>query len=460
MRQARHLMEKGDYVAAKRKLVRVLELDQNHAEAKALLAQCEQKIEAQRTAELEELNNAVEAGTEQALRDFIERYPEGFYIEQAQNYLQDFHLWDTARQKGTKDAYLEYLSTSTIQGYKNEAELAIKTIDAAAAWAICKKNLSINKLEEFIEDYADTPYEKEARYELYLMKAENYYDLGAHSSALKCYEDANKIHSLTGQYSKHYRELQTEARYNEIKWSNRIADLKDFLSRTSTDSPYYDPISNRLALALSDKFTVYSSEADFNEAKKYARDTATKAKVQEAIDNIKVRKRDLRIAERKKARQNKGKGLVSFDLNVLSCYYGNAFEVETGMRVRLGRADQRLNFLIGTDVQLYMYTRTDYEYGYGYLYSGTTFFTKLTIPASVRLNFGKGFSRWYIGLGTVLYPNLASTLRPCFAIEPQFGLSGNKWSLAVHFRHVTNKYGITESSSIDNMLGLGLFYSF
>ena len=236
MRQARHLMEKGDYVAAKRKLERVLELDKDHAEAKTLLAECKQKIEALKTAELKELNNAVEAGTEQALRGFIERHPKGFFIEQAQNYLQDFHLWDAARQKGTKDAYIEYLLTSTIQGYKNEAELAIKTIDAEAAWEICKQNMTINKLEEFIEDYSETPFENEAKYELDLIKAENYFDNGPHATALMFYEDANKIHSLTGQYSKHYRELVTEQHYNQVKTSSSVYDLVDFLSRTSSDS--------------------------------------------------------------------------------------------------------------------------------------------------------------------------------------------------------------------------------
>ena len=355
MRQARHLMEKGDYVVAKRKLERVLELDKDHAEAKALLSQCEQKIEAQRTVELKELNNAIEAGTEQALRGFIERYPEGFFIEQAESYLQDFHLWAAARQMGTKDAYLEYLSTSTVQGYKKEAELAIKTIDAETVWKICKKNITINKLEEFIEDYSETPFENEAKYELYLIKAESYYDNGPHITALKFYEDANKIHSLTGQYSKHYRELVTEQRYNQIRTSNSVYDLKDFLSRTSTDSPYYNPISNRLAIVLANNLPTYSSEEDFKEALKYAQDDVTRKAVKQSIENIKVRQRSQRQQQRQLTRKNRWKGKTSWGWNVFDAYFGkDVFEFESGVRFRIGQGNQRLNFIVGSDIQFFM----------------------------------------------------------------------------------------------------------
>lgn len=463
MRQARHLMEKGDYVAAKRKLVRVLELDKDHAEAKTLLAQCEQKIEAQKTAELKELNNALEAGTEQALRGFIERYPEGFFIEQAENYLQDFHLWDAARRKGTKDAYIEYLSTSTVQGYKKEAELAIKTIDAEAAWEICKKNMTINKLEEFINDYTETPFENEARYELYLIKAESYYDNGPHATALKFYEDANKIHSLTGQHSKHYRELVTEQRYNQIRTSNSVYDLKDFLSRTSMDSPYYNPISNRLAIVLANNLNILSTEEDFKEALKYAKDNSTRILVKQAIDNVKIRQRDQRRQQRQQrhvASKNRWKGNITLGLNIFGCYLGSdVFEMESGFMVRFGQSDKRVNFLVGADLQLFMFSYTEYNAGYSYPINELK--GKFAIPMSVRLNLGKGYNRhWYLGLGAVVYPNLASTAKPCIAIEPQLGYSMGRCEFAIHLKHMTNRYGITEKKGISNLWGAHFIFFF
>lgn len=458
MRQARHLMEKGDYVAAKRKLERVLELDKDHAEAKALLSQCEQKIEAQRTAELKELNNAIEAGTEQALRGFIERYPEGFFIEQAENYLQDFHLWDAAHGKGTKDAYLEYLSTSIVQGYKKEAELAIKTIDAEAAWEICKKNMTINKLEEFIEDYSETPFENEAKYELYLIKAENYFDNGPHATALEFYEDANKIHSLTGQYSKHYRELVTEQRYNQIRTSNSVYDLKDFLSRTSMDSPYYNPISNRLAIVLANNLNLFSTEEDFKEALKYAKDETTRVSVKQSIGIIKTRQRDQKSQKRLAERKQKWKVKTTVGWNILDMYLGKGvIELETGLRVKFGKSDQRINFIVGTDIQLFMvsYKEEHYENSYGSSYSYTStetdFVTKLAVPASVRYNFSKSF---YLGIGAILYPNLASELKPCLVIEPQLGFSlAGFMDFGLNLRYMPNEYGLTRKGSAKTIVG-------
>lgn len=459
MRQAMHFMEKGDYVSAKRKLERVLELDKDHAEAKTLLAQCEQKIETQRAAELEDLNNAVEAGTEQALHNFIENHPESFYIEQAEKYLQDFHLWTTAQQKGTKEAYDDYLSASTVQGYKKEALLAIKTIDAEAAWEICKKKLTTYKLEKFIEEYSDTPFEKEAKYELYLIIAEDYYTKGPHATALEFYEDANKIHSLTGQYSKHYRELVTEQRYNQVKTSSSVYELKDFLSRTSTDSPYYNPISNRLALVLANNLPLYSSEEDFKEALRYARDNETRASVKRIIESVKIRQRSQRQGQRQLARKNAWKGNTSWGWNIFDCYLGNdVFEFESGVRIRFGQAYQRFNFLIGMDIQFFIYSYPDYSYSYSY--TQTDMVAKLAIPASLRINLGEGYSHWYLGLGTILYPNLATNTNPCIAIEPQIGYSFGRLDFALHLRHMTNEYGIIGNSRIKNMVGYYCTYYF
>lgn len=457
MRQARHLMEKGDYVAAKRKLVRVLELDKDHAEAKTLLAQCEQKIEAQKTAELKELNNALEAGTEQALHGFIERHPDGFFIEQAENYLQDFHLWDAARRKGTKDAYIEYLSTSTVQGYKKEAELAIKTIDAEAAWEICKKNMTIKKLEEFIEDYSETPFEDEAKYELYLIKAEDYYNNGSHDTALKYYEDAKKIHSLTGQYSKHYRELETEQRYNQVKTSSSVYDLVDFLSRTSSDSPYYDPISNRLAIVLANNLTINSTEDDFKEVLKYAKDDSIRASVKQIIDNVKTRQRDQRSQKRQAERKQRWKGKTSWGWNIFDMYFGNGvFELESGVRVRFGQDSfseekQLVSFLVGADIQYFLYSYPSDLYDDFTRHDGMA---KLAIPASVRLNLGKNNTRCYLGLGAILYPNLAKNIKPCIAIEPQLGITSYGFmDFGLQLRYFPDEHGLTSKGNIKTMVG-------
>lgn len=455
MRQAKHLMEKGDYVAAKRKLERVLELDKDHLEAKTLLAECERKIEAQKAAELKELTNAVDEGTEQALRSFIERYPEGFYKEQAEKYLQDLPLWAFARHRGTKEAYLDYLSNSIIQGYKNEAEQAIRVIDAEAAWEVCKKNKTIEGLEAYIDEYSNTPFENEAKFELYLIKAEDFYTKGSRDMAMKYYEDAHKIHSLRGDYLMHYRELETEKRYNQLKTSNSVSDMKDFLSRTSTASPYYDPISNRLAIVLANNLTIRSTEQDFKEVLQYAKDESIRASVKQSIDNIKTRQRDQRSQKRRAERKDRWKGKTSWGWNICDLYFGkDVIELETGLRLKFGQSDQTFNFIVGSDIQLFMVSYDEeydgYYSGYSYTLPATDFVVKWAIPAGVRLNIGKGY---YLGLGMVLYPNIATTKSPCIAVEPQIGISGFLGDFAIHLRHMSNPYGISYNGEVSTMIG-------
>ena len=344
-----------------------------------------------------------------------------------------------------------------MQGYKKEAVLAIKTIDAEAAWETCKKNMTLEKLEEFIEEYAETPFENEAKYELNLIKAERYYESGPHSTALKFYEDANKTHILSGEYAKHFRELKTEERYEQVKRSSSVFDLIDFLSRTSTDSPYYDSISNRLAIVLANNLTILSTEQDFKEALKYAKDETIRASVKQSIDNIKTRQRDQRTQQRQAERRQRWKGKTSWGWNICDLYFGkDVLELETGLRVKFGQSDQRFNFFVGTDFQLFMvsYKEEHYDNYYGHSYSYTStetdLVTKLAIPASVRLNLSEFF---YMGLGVVLYPNIATTTSPCMAFEPQIGFSGFLGDFAIHVRSMSKSCGISSKGKVNTMIG-------
>lgn len=440
LRQAKHYMEKGDYVAAKQKLERVLELDKDHAEAKRLLAECDQKIEAQKKREYDELDKAVKAGTELALRNYIDRYPNGTYVEQAQKYLTDFQLWSSAHTRNTKESYQEYLSTSNVKGYKDEAELAIKTIDAARDWELCKKDKSIKRLESFISQYSGTSYEKEAQYELNLLRAEDAYVRGSHSVALSFYNEARKTHSLTGDCLKHFRELETEAQYDKIKSSRDVSALKDFLSRTSSTSPYYDLISNRLALILADRFSYSSSESDFNEALSYARNQSTRDSVTQSINTTKREqrsfRREMRRDARREARRRRWDGAVHFGWNIFDLYANSkTVEAETGLRLKFGRDDHLLNFLVGADLQLF--------------YGSSGLETTMAVPASLRFNFGEGDFFYYMGLGALVYPGVGSNFG--VGIEPQMGFTLWSCDMALHLRYIPNNI-------LDNNVGVMLGY--
>lgn len=314
MRQARNYIQKGDYVSAIGKLEKVLELDETYEEALTLMAECEEKIEQQRAVEKSALDAAINAESVQALRDFIEQYPKSEYVGQAENCIAEFELWIETRQKNTKDAYQEYLSKSTILGYQDEANDAIRAFEAEGAWNACHNSNSIEKLESYLDTYSGLSHEKEARYELNLLYAEKYYRLHRNNDALSYFKKANDTHVLTGEYLKHYNELQLEDQFNKLKDSNNIGELQNFLKRIPTDSHYYDPISNRIAVVRAQNLTVNSSEMDMDIALNFAKDDVTISQVKERISAVKKLQREMNRAIRKSKREEeKGQFFVTLD---------------------------------------------------------------------------------------------------------------------------------------------------
>ena len=368
MRQARHFMEKGDYVSAKKKLERVLELDEEHAEALRLLEECNGMIEQQREAERKALQNAIDAGSVKALQDFIAQYPKSEFVSHAESCIVDFELWNKARQKDTKAAYQNYLDTSTVLGFKNEAESAIVRFETEEAWDECHNSNSIIKLESFMEKYPNSSHVREAEYEVNLLEAAKYYKQNSRSLSLSYYEKANAYRSLTGSHRKCYDELLQEATYERLMDSDDLDDMQRFLRQLSLDSPYYTPISNRIAIIKAQELTVNSTQEDMDGAMSYAMDDGTKSAVKRYISDIKKCQREKRRIARKDRRKawwedraTLGWSIVTADIDPMlnieleDLYYGSlnssnypsTCSLSTGLRLRFGRYNDLLNFTIG-----------------------------------------------------------------------------------------------------------------
>lgn len=460
MRQARHYMEKGDYAKAIEKLNRVLELDSDHAEAKTLLVECRQKVQKQKEAEYAELQKAINKESVQALRDFCERYPRSEYVAQAEKCIQDFELWDEARRLNTKAAYQQYLSASTLQGYKSNAEQAIKAIEADEAWASCRNSKSQTQLENYLNKYPGSKNENEARYELNLVKAEKCYSSGSYNTALGYYNDAANIHSLSGTYLSHYRDAELEVQFEAMKYSNSVSEMRSFLSRVTSSSKYYDPISNRLALTLGSQLSTRSTESDFNTALSYARDKNTRTRVEQYISNVKQRQKEQRRVARRNARRENWKDRFSVGWNIFDCFIGDdVLEMESGLRMRVGKTGDLINFVTGMDLQYFMTSTESYDY-YGYSISEYNNFMKLGIPATLRVNLGGENSAFYLGLGAYIWPNWGSSHNAAFAIEPQLGLIGKHFDIGLNLRCPLDRYGVNSMAPVGTMVGYNMVLYF
>ena len=475
MRQAKHFMEKGDYVSAKKKLERVLELDEEHAEAQRLLQECKEFIEQQRAAERAALERAIDAGTVKALQDFIAQYPKSEYVSHAESCIEDFELWDEARKTDTKAAYQSYLSSSTILGYKNDAQAAINRIEAEEAWEGSHNSKSIPKLESFLEGYPQSVHSKEAEYELNLLKAEKYYNQNSRTLALSYYEKANTYRTLTGSHKKNYDELVLEATYDRLKGSTNLTDLQNFLKRLTLDSPYYNPVSNRIAVVKAQRLTISSSQQDMDVALSYAKDDDTKSTVKQYISDVKKRqrenRRDMRKWKRKtwwKDRATLGWNIVTADIDPSldlssnnSSAYPSTCSLGTGLRLRFGRYNDVVNFTIGADYQNYWGKSVTYS-SYYYSLEEVDYYTihrRLVFPVNVKFNMPAKYSNraFYVGCSAEFgfdvndisdYFKHINKIEdfldwqavPSIAIEPQIGFNHKHFDWGLYYRYYLDGY--------------------
>lgn len=495
MRQARHFMEKGDYVSAKKKLKRVLELDEGHAEAQRLLEECNGMIEQQREVEREALQDAINAGSVKALQDFIAQYPKSGFVSQAESCIEDFELWDEARKKDTKAAYQHYLSASNRLGYKSDAESAIYRIEAEEAWADCHNSNSMTKLESYLDKYSNSTHAKEAEYELNILKAEKCYNQNSRTLALSYYEKANTYRTLIGSHKKNYDELVLEATYDRLKGSTNLTDLQNFLKRLTLDSPYYNPISNRIAVVKAQRLTISSSDMDMDVALSYAKDNETKTTVKQYISDVKKRqrenRRDMRKWRRKtwwEDRATLGWSIVTADLDPdfrirfdNSSGYPSTLSLGTGLRLRFGRYNDRVNFTIGVDYQNYWgkYVTTSNYYGYyeeeEVRYS--TISRRLAFPVNFKVNLPVNkYSRraFYFGCTAEFgfdVNDVANYFKqinqfedflnwqaiPSIAIEPRIGFNHKHFDWGLYYRYYFDGYRFFNSEFSTGNKRLGVF---
>ena len=495
MRQARNFMGKGDYVSAKKKLLRVLELDEEHAEAQRLLEECNGMIEQQREAEREALQDAIDAGSVKALQDFIAQYPKSEFISQAESCIVDFELWDEARKTDTKAAYQHYLSTSNRLGYKNDAESAIYRIEAEEAWADCHNSNSMTKLESYLDKYSNSTHAKEAEYELNLLKAEKYFNQNSRTLALSYYEKANTYRALIGSHKKNYDELVLEATYDRLKGSTNLTDLQNFLKRLTLDSPYYNPISNRIAVVKAQRLTINSSDMDMDVALSYAKDNETKATVKQYISDVKKRqrenRRDMRKWRRKtwwEDRATLGWSIVTADIDPtldLNKTNASAFpstcSLGTGLRLRFGRFNDPVNFTIGADYQNYWgkYVTTTNYYSY---YSEenvhySTIHRRLAFPVNFKVNMPTNkYSKkaFYAGCTAEFgfdindvsnyfkqINSFESLLNwqtvPSIAVEPQIGFNHKHFDWGLYYRYYIQGYRFFNTEFNDGNTRMGIY---
>ena len=219
---AQNFIAKGDYVAAQNTLKSLLKLDPNNSKAKELLDNCESGIKKQKQLIYQAYVDACNAGTISSLENFISKYPNSKYVPQAKKRIEDYNMWKKAKELNTISAYNSYLSNSSILAYKEDANKAIKNIQAEIEWDNCQNSNDEDKLNAFIQSFPSSSYINQAKYRLNILKGEKYYSTKDYTFAYSYLKDANNFQPLSGLPAQHYKAITEKEslrmQYQVLTW--------------------------------------------------------------------------------------------------------------------------------------------------------------------------------------------------------------------------------------------------
>lgn len=453
---------KGDYVAAQNTLHSLLKIDPTNSRAMDLLDYCESEIKKQKQQIYQSYIDACKTGTISALENFISKYPNSEYVSQAKKRIEDYNMWTKAKGLNTISAYNSYLSNSSILAYKEDANKAIKQIQAEIEWNNCKNSNDEGKLNAFIQNFPSSPFVDQAKYRLNILKGEKYYSTNNYTLAYSYLNEANNYQILSGFPAQHFKALNDKREYDDIISSSDIEKVKRYLNSLPSSSPYYNTTSNRLAALLGASLSIYSSEYTMNEAMSYAKDDDTKALVKRYINKVKSDKAYYEHQRKLAARRAWWKNRFMAGWNVFHLdYLDNIMGVGTGIKFRFGRWNDPVNFLFGAEYSYLMYFEDDVD---NYWDDSATVAHAVEIPVGLRFNLSKtGTSKFYIGCNAAVGFNFAegdcfAINKQTFSIEPQLGFAGKSFDFGIYYKKYLKDQGLFKYTNDYNQR-IGCFFT-
>lgn len=445
---AQKYISNEDYLAAQSTLNSLLKLDPNNSKAKELLEECELGIKKQKQKIYQAYQDACKEGSVSALQNFISKYPNSEYVSNAKNRIEDYNLWQKAKEQNTITAYNSYLSQSSILAYKHDAKDAITTIKSEIEWNNCKASNDEEKLNSFIQTYSSSKYVSQAKYRLNILKGERYYASNNYTLSYTYLNEANSYQTLTGTPAAHLKAINDYRLYESVISSSDVSKIRNYLNSLSSSSPYYDPTSNRLAILLGSALSTYSSDYSMDEALAYAKDDDTKATVKRYISKVKTDKAYYEHQRKKAARKRWwGKNFkvgidADFGTNINGESGADMF-FSAGLLFRFGNVDNVFSLVTGLK---YRWFRVMPEYD-GYYDNGKIewqhFGGGLNVPLSFRFNLGKiaNNSSFYLGAGAEygfkMFPanGMDGIINNNYiSIYPQFGIMWPHFELSCYWK--------------------------
>lgn len=456
LKKAQACIEKGQFNTAQTLLRGVLKLSPGNSRAKVLLASCEDRMEKQRNLELQAYNDACSKGTPFALQSFISKYPKNEKVADAKKRLQDYKLWNAASSQNTIDAYNDYLSQSTLKAYQNEAYAAINKLSEEKEWNNCKDGVDEDKLSTFVTLYPNSVHIEQAKYFLNVIRGEKNYESGYNYSAYEYYKKADAYRTLTGGPAMHYKELKEALELSEILQSTSVGEVSAFLQSLPSNSVHRDEVSNRLAILKAADLTSFSSDYSMNDAMSFAKNSQTRAIVQQYINRAKDMRKSYEMRQRVLARQDWWRDRATIGWNIIHVDYLNDFMgMGTGLKLKIGKWSDAVNFILGAEYSYHLYIIPDDEEYYDDEQDSYSVAHQVSLPVGLRFNILKTGSKYklFVGCNAVFSFNIACgdaifeelVCKNNIAVEPQIGVGSRKFDFGIYYLQYLNSKPLLKS---------------
>ncbi len=405
IRQAQARYDSGNVTGAADLARKILAKYPDNADAKAILDQCI-------ATEREEYEKAVGSMSVTELANFQKKYPESEYGVDVSNRIADLPLWLDAKDKNTLDSYKQYLSESTHQIYKSDADDAIAELTVKQAYDSAVAANTIKAFEQFRSKYPDSAYDKQASNKIARLMADKF-------NSRSTYTDKN----------------------------NALAYAKNEMTRDYVNNKYNKATEKKYSSSSSSSYSGSTSSSSSG----YNRSTSTASTV---------------------TNKNVSNPAVMFGIDASLEWYPNNSFLGVGPIIRIGRYQSPIFATIAAKYSYASYksTYTDYSHDYYYGYQDITLQgsgSYLSLPVTINwdmlasLGIEPGF---YMGIGYVYNALLESQSESAYKNPSAWLLQMGGCGRHFDFKFGATFYskGFTNSNRVDDsiLFYLGMSYFF
>lgn len=395
-------------------------------------------------------------------KEYISMYPQGKYVAEVKLRIADIEAWEKTKNINTIESYQSYIQNSQYKLYEPKAKESIDELESIKEWTQLKGSTSLDALLAYVNKYPNSSCKVNAERRMHELKGVQYYRNKNLLDAFKEFTEAGGKYNIDLSNRRIYDECLEYSEYHSLIYSTNEKDLLAFLKKYPS-SPYYNEISNRIAIQKAKTLNMYSGEYSFNDALSYAKDTSTQATVNAYIENCKKSyARYKRMSRRNRIKANGGYiqfGVEPMDIGVnmiMSDRWMNIGYYNVGISVKIGNFKAPVQFEIGAKpgVMVWKFNDDDYYEDDG---DGTEF--HLPIYARLKINmFNAGRKcKFYIsGLG--FYNAVRDEyLEKEFSLGGGLGFAWHHWDWLMLYY----KQGINDDKDLDDkFIGTSLVYYF